>query len=109
MNELEVFVESSRFFARSLGAFARFLRKSAAHQAPHVAPATGTGKKAPAKSERRDTARTFAKKRGNVAREGSKKAEVLAVVGSGHGKKGLAGNPTLVLCGASSSRAGGSR
>jgi len=51
-----------------------------AQPAPDVTPAKGTGKKAPAKGKRRDTARPSAKKTANVAREGSKKAEVLALM-----------------------------
>jgi hypothetical protein len=48
-----------------------------AQQAPDVAPAKGKGKKAPAQPKRRDTARPAAKKTASVAREGSKKAEVV--------------------------------
>ena len=48
-----------------------------AQQAPDVAPAKGRGRKAPAQPKRRDTARPSAKKTANVAREGSKKAEVV--------------------------------
>jgi hypothetical protein len=48
-----------------------------AQPAPDVAPAKGKGKKAPTKSKRGDTARPSAKKTANVAREGSKKAEVV--------------------------------
>jgi Protein of unknown function (DUF3489) len=49
----------------------------AAQTAQTVAPAKGTGKKSPAKPKRRDTKRPGAKRNANVAREGSKKAEVL--------------------------------
>ena len=48
-----------------------------AQPAPDVAPAKGKAKKAPAQPKRRDTARPAGKKTANVAREGSKKAEVV--------------------------------
>jgi hypothetical protein len=48
-----------------------------AQPAKSDAAAKGKGKKAPPKGNRRDTARTGAKKTANVAREGSKKAGVL--------------------------------
>src|SRR5580700_1368642 len=48
-----------------------------AQRTPDVAPAKRKGKKAPAQPNRRDTARPSAKKTANVAREGSKKAEVV--------------------------------
>jgi len=51
-----------------------------AQPAPDVAKAKGKGRKAPAKAKRRDTARPSAKKTANVVREGSKKAEVLALM-----------------------------
>ena len=85
---------------REPGSF-RLVLQNVCQQAPHVAPATGTGRKAPAKSERRDKARTFAKKRDNVAREGSMKAEVLALVagatekGSAAGQHGCYAVPVL--------------
>ena len=51
-----------------------------AQQAPDVAPAKGKGDKDAKKGKKRDTARPGAKKTANVAREGSKKAEVLALM-----------------------------
>ena len=45
--------------------------------AADVAPQKGRAKKAPGKGKRRNTARPGAKRGANVAREGSKKAEVL--------------------------------
>jgi len=51
-----------------------------AQQAPDVAPAKGKRDKDAKKGKRRDTARPSAKKTANVAREGSKKAEVLALM-----------------------------
>jgi hypothetical protein len=50
-------------------------------QAAHVAPSKGKPKKAPAKGKRRDTARTDA----NLARDGSKKAKVLVLLGRKEG------------------------
>ena len=44
------------------------------------APSKGTGKKDTEKGKRRDTARSGAKRAANVAREGGKKAEVLAMM-----------------------------
>ena len=49
----------------------------AAQPAPDVAPAKGKGKNAPVQARRRDTARPAGKKTAIVAREGSKKAEVV--------------------------------
>jgi hypothetical protein len=52
-----------------------------AQPAEPVAPAKGTAKKSPTKTKRRDTARPGAKGApNNVAREGSKKAEVLGLM-----------------------------
>jgi hypothetical protein len=51
-----------------------------AQQAPDVAPAKGKRDKDAKKSAKRHTARPGAKKTANVAREGSKKAEVLALM-----------------------------
>jgi hypothetical protein len=48
-----------------------------APQAPDVAPAKGKRDKNAKKGQQRDTGRPAAKKTGNVAREGSKKAEVV--------------------------------
>jgi hypothetical protein len=51
-----------------------------AQPAADVAPAKGKGGKDATKGKRRDTARPAAKKTANVAREGSKKAEVLTLI-----------------------------
>ena len=53
------------------------LAPNAAKQAPNVAPAKGKRDKDAKKGIKRDTARPSAKKPANVAREGSKKAEVV--------------------------------
>ena len=66
--------------ARIWKAVTRLSPDVGAHAA-HVAPGKGKGKKAPAKGKRRGTARTDAK----VAREGSKKAKVLALLGRKEG------------------------
>ena len=71
MKELEVFVESSCL--RESGAF-RPNPTTPQQGAPHVAPAAGTGGKARPRPKGCDTARTFAKKRGDVSREGGEKA-----------------------------------
>jgi len=71
-----------RFTSRK-GAVARIwqavqrLSPDVAPQAADVASAKGRAKKSPTKAKRRDTARTGAKRAANVARESSKKAEVL--------------------------------
>lgn len=62
--------------ARIWEAIQRLVPNVAQH-APDVAPAKGKGKKAPAQPKRRVTARPAAEKTANVAREGSKKAEVV--------------------------------
>jgi hypothetical protein len=56
------------------------LAPNAAKQAPDVAPAKGKRDKDAKKGTKRHTARPSAKKTANVAREGSKKAEVLALM-----------------------------
>jgi hypothetical protein len=73
-------------FASRKGAIARIwgavqrLSGDVAPQAPRVAPAKPRSKKDAAKRTRRDTARAGAKETANVAREGSKKAGVLALM-----------------------------
>jgi len=57
------------------------LSPDVAPQAAHVAPGKPKGKKTPARGKRRDTARTGA----TVAREGSKKAKILALLGRKEG------------------------
>ena len=70
-------------FASRKGAIARIwkaverLSPEGAHPAEPVAPAKEKAKKSPARAKRRDTARPGAKRAVNVAREGSKKDEVL--------------------------------
>jgi uncharacterized protein DUF3489 len=70
-------------FASRKGAVARIwqaierLSPDVAQPVADVAPAKGKTKKSPTKSKRRDTARLGAKRAANVAREGSKKGEVL--------------------------------
>ena len=69
------FTDRKAAVARIWKAVTRLSPDVEAHAA-HVAPDEGKAKKAPAKGKRRDTARTEA----NVAREGSKKAKVLALL-----------------------------
>ncbi len=73
-------------FASRKGAIARIwgavqrLSGDVAQQAPTVAPGKPRPRKGAAKRTRRDTARAGAKETANVAREGSKKAQVLALM-----------------------------
>jgi len=53
------------------------LAADVAKPAADAAPAKGKGRKSPPKGKRRDTARPGATRGGNVARDGSKKAEVI--------------------------------
>ena len=69
------FTDRKAAVARIWRAVTRLAPDVGAHAA-HVAPSKAKAKKAPAKGKRRDTARTEA----NVAREGSKKAKVLALL-----------------------------
>jgi hypothetical protein len=69
--------------------------RNVVQQAPHVAPATGTGKKGPAQPKRCDTARTFAKKGATSSARAARKLRFWhlwgATIGSGHGKAWHAG------------------
>jgi len=73
-------------FTSRKGAVARIwkaierLSPDVAQPAEPVAPAKGKASKSPTKAKRRDTARPGAKGAANVAREGSKKAEVLELI-----------------------------
>jgi len=73
-------------FTSRKGAVARIwkaierLSPHVAQPAESVAPAKGKAKKSPTKAKRRDTAGPGVKRAGNVAREGSKKAEVLGLM-----------------------------
>ena len=69
------FTDRKAAVARIWKAVTRLSPHVGAHAA-HVAPGKGKAKKAPAKGKRLDTARTDAK----VARDGSKKAKVLALL-----------------------------
>jgi hypothetical protein len=51
-----------------------------APQAADVPPARGKSKKSPTQAKRRDTDRAGAKRAANIAREGSKKAEILELM-----------------------------
>jgi hypothetical protein len=70
------FTDRKAAVARIWTAVERMVPLVAAPASP-VAPAQDTAKKPPAKSKRRDTPRHAAKKAANVAREGSKKSEVI--------------------------------
>jgi hypothetical protein len=73
-------------FTSRKGAIARIweavqrLSPDVAQQAPTVAPGKWRSRKGAAKGTRRGTARPAAKETANVAREGSKKAQVLALM-----------------------------
>jgi hypothetical protein len=73
-------------FTSRKGAIARIweavqrLAPDVAKQAPTVAPGKARSRKGAAKGTRRATARAGAKETANVAREGSKKAQVLALM-----------------------------
>jgi hypothetical protein len=61
------------------------LSAKVAKPAAHVATAKGKRKKDAPKGKRRHTARAVAKDTGNVAREGSKKSEVIDLMGRSQG------------------------
>lgn len=76
LKPVKKFTDRKAAVARIWNAVERMVADGA-QPAQIVAPTTGRAKKSPAKAKRRDTARPAAKKTANVAREGSKKSEVL--------------------------------
>jgi hypothetical protein len=84
LKPVKKFKDRKTAVARIWEAIQRML-PNVAEQAPDVAPGKGNRSKDAKKGKKRDTARPAAKKTANVAREGSKKAEVLALM---HRSKG---------------------
>ena len=76
LKPVKKFTDRKAAVARIWKAVERLLA-DVAQPAKPVAPAKGKAKKSPPKAKRRNTACPAAKKTANVAREGSKKAEVL--------------------------------
>lgn len=79
LKPVKKFKDKKTAVARIWEAIQRML-PNAAQPAPDVAPVKGKGDKDAKKGKKRDTARPAAKKTANFAREGSKKAEVLALM-----------------------------
>jgi Protein of unknown function (DUF3489) len=76
LKPVKKFTDRKAAVARIWAAVERLI-PDVAKPAETVAPAKGKAKKAPPRGKRRDAARPGEKKNANVAREGSKKAEVL--------------------------------
>jgi hypothetical protein len=79
MKPVKKFTDRKAAVARIWNAVERMLADGA-QPAQTVAPGRGKAKKSPPKAKRRDTARPVAKKTADLAREGSKKSEVLELM-----------------------------